>query len=245
MASHEGRDKSWYKKWWGVILAILFWPFFLLWFIWSKSKKRTPIKLALTAVIIVLAFVSLGVFAANVPNTTTSDNATPPPQTTPQPKATNVATTKKSTTTTVKPAATPQAPTTAQLIAAWDTKYGYIITSLGTDSGNIGTDATNQDYASLKTDCDQLNTDATTGINAPAIPDATTAQHLSSAFTYYQQAGQQCSSGAQDAIDGTANYDTSQIDKATNEINTATSDMNLGTAQVTAATAAINKLSGH
>lgn len=45
--------KPWYKKWWGVILALVFLPFFLIWWIWAKTTWKVPIKIILSAVIFI------------------------------------------------------------------------------------------------------------------------------------------------------------------------------------------------
>jgi hypothetical protein len=36
--------KEWYKKWWGVILAISFLPIFAFWWVWKKSKLKAKVK---------------------------------------------------------------------------------------------------------------------------------------------------------------------------------------------------------
>ena len=36
--------KEWFKKWWGAILAILFFPIFAFWWIWKKSKLKAKTK---------------------------------------------------------------------------------------------------------------------------------------------------------------------------------------------------------
>jgi hypothetical protein len=41
---------AWYKRWWGIIVVIGVWPFFLLWFTWAKAKWAKPVKLAATIV---------------------------------------------------------------------------------------------------------------------------------------------------------------------------------------------------
>jgi len=60
-------NKPWYSKWWGVILAILIWPFFLLWFIWGKSSKGKIFKLATTIGVVILALIVFGALLANTP----------------------------------------------------------------------------------------------------------------------------------------------------------------------------------
>lgn len=36
--------KEWFKKWWGVILAVLFLPLFAFWWVWKKSKFSPKLK---------------------------------------------------------------------------------------------------------------------------------------------------------------------------------------------------------
>ncbi len=65
-------NKPWYKKWWGAILAILIWPFFLLWFIWAKSTKTKPFKIAGTIGVILLTLIVFGAMLTKTPVTPNS-----------------------------------------------------------------------------------------------------------------------------------------------------------------------------
>jgi energy-coupling factor transporter transmembrane protein EcfT len=47
-------SKPWYKHWWGIILAVLILPIFLIWLIWTKAHWHTIGKIAATAGIIIL-----------------------------------------------------------------------------------------------------------------------------------------------------------------------------------------------
>lgn len=71
------RHKPWYKKWWGVIIAILILPYFSIWYIWAKKKWHKLFKsVATLAILTVTLLVSLGValqLATMSPNT--PDNA--------------------------------------------------------------------------------------------------------------------------------------------------------------------------
>ncbi len=69
--------KPWYKKWWGVILAILIWPFFLLWFIWSKSTKAKGFKIAASIGVILLALIIFGAMLSKTPTSTDVSNKQP------------------------------------------------------------------------------------------------------------------------------------------------------------------------
>ncbi len=46
----EDNKKAWYKKWWGIILLIFVWPYFLLWYMWAKTNWNKAVKIAITAV---------------------------------------------------------------------------------------------------------------------------------------------------------------------------------------------------
>lgn len=42
--------KEWYKHGWGLFVAILFFPYFLVWYAWAKSSWSKNLKVGLTAV---------------------------------------------------------------------------------------------------------------------------------------------------------------------------------------------------
>ena len=67
--SYSTARKPWYKKWWGAILAILIWPFFLIWLIWVKSNKSKAIKLASTTGVVVLAIIVFAAVLRTLPST--------------------------------------------------------------------------------------------------------------------------------------------------------------------------------
>lgn len=48
-------DKPWYKKWWGILVLILFWPFSLSYFLWHK-KWNLKIRLGFLAALWVFVF---------------------------------------------------------------------------------------------------------------------------------------------------------------------------------------------
>ncbi len=56
------KQKEWYKKWWGIILAVLLLPFFIIWYVWAKSKWSKVVKIAVTAVAVVFV---IGVMASS------------------------------------------------------------------------------------------------------------------------------------------------------------------------------------
>ena len=47
-------SKPWYKSWWGIILAVLTLPIFLIWLIWARAHWQTIGKIAATAGVIFL-----------------------------------------------------------------------------------------------------------------------------------------------------------------------------------------------
>lgn len=54
--------KPWYKKWWGIILAVVIFPYFLIWYAWEKSTWKHVTKVIVTvlcALWIVYGFVIL------------------------------------------------------------------------------------------------------------------------------------------------------------------------------------------
>jgi hypothetical protein len=60
-------NKVWYKHWWGVILAILIWPFFLIWLAWAKTKWGNEAKVAVTIGEVVAALVILTAIGSTLP----------------------------------------------------------------------------------------------------------------------------------------------------------------------------------
>jgi hypothetical protein len=57
MSEHQqkaNKNKEWYKRWWGLVIAILFFPYFLVWYAWAKSKWSKNLKIAVTVVVAVV-----------------------------------------------------------------------------------------------------------------------------------------------------------------------------------------------
>jgi hypothetical protein len=113
----ERQSKPWYKKWWGIIIAIFIWPFFLWWFIWAKTSKRVAIKIGATVGVWALCVLSLVMFAAIAPATpqtptsnVQSHNASVK-KPVPKPKVTTKAAVAKTTTPSKTVATTPATPT--------------------------------------------------------------------------------------------------------------------------------------
>ncbi|MDQ5884971.1 MAG: hypothetical protein QG645_133, partial [Patescibacteria group bacterium] len=60
-SKNSNQKKEWYKKWWGIILAIIFWPYFIIYYAWVKSKW--PKALKITATVICGFFILIGLVA--------------------------------------------------------------------------------------------------------------------------------------------------------------------------------------
>lgn len=119
----------------------------------------------------------------------------------------------------------PAQPTTAQLVTTWNSKYGSIFGTLQTDFSNMSSGGT--DPTTVNSECMQIQEDVATAQSYPAIPDAQTASDWSSALSYFSNA-------AQDCIDGTTNYDTSLIQKATSEFSQGNAKLDAASADLKA-----------
>jgi len=82
MASTKTK-KDWYKKPWGMLVAILFWPFFVTWYAWAKSNWNKTTKIVVTVIIGILVLVSNS-YNRNQPSVNTR-SPTPTTTTTPTP----------------------------------------------------------------------------------------------------------------------------------------------------------------
>lgn len=58
-------NKPFYKKWWGIILVIVFWPFFLILYAGWKSDWSKPVKTGAISVGLLAIFITLGVALAD------------------------------------------------------------------------------------------------------------------------------------------------------------------------------------
>ena len=52
------KKKAWYKSGWGLVIAILFFPYFLLWYMWKKTNWTKEVKIAITAGFILINIVA-------------------------------------------------------------------------------------------------------------------------------------------------------------------------------------------
>jgi glucan phosphoethanolaminetransferase (alkaline phosphatase superfamily) len=69
--------KPWYKKRWGLVIAILLFPYFLLWYMWFKSKRNTTIKIAVSVLCCFFIIISLVAIANPNPQTKTANKVAP------------------------------------------------------------------------------------------------------------------------------------------------------------------------
>lgn len=76
----QSSKKEWYQTCWGIIIAILFLPIFIVWYVWAKSKLSQVWKIIITVVIGIMFISAL----ANEPKSSTT---TKPLMSTPTPKA--------------------------------------------------------------------------------------------------------------------------------------------------------------
>lgn len=51
--------KPWYFNWWGILIALLILPFFLIWLIWTKTKWSNKVK-GLATIGVLILFFTLG-----------------------------------------------------------------------------------------------------------------------------------------------------------------------------------------
>jgi outer membrane biosynthesis protein TonB len=50
----QNTKKEWYKHGWGLLVAVLFFPYFIIWYAWAKSNWSKNIKIVLTSVIAIV-----------------------------------------------------------------------------------------------------------------------------------------------------------------------------------------------
>jgi len=71
--TQNDQKKEWYKKWWGVIIAIFILPYFLLWYMWAKTNWAKSVKWTITGVLIFFSI--LGLTGESQTDTTTQQPA--------------------------------------------------------------------------------------------------------------------------------------------------------------------------
>lgn len=85
--NNNPNKKEWYKKGWGIVLAILFWPYFLVWYAWAKSSWSKGAKIAITAFVGVFVILVLSAMTStDTTQTAKTNTAKPSEQKASQPK---------------------------------------------------------------------------------------------------------------------------------------------------------------
>jgi len=64
-AQNAPKKKEWYKSKWGLVVAIIFFPYFLIWYMWTKTKWNKTAKLIITIVFVIINIVALGDNSSN------------------------------------------------------------------------------------------------------------------------------------------------------------------------------------
>ena len=74
------QQKEWYKKPWGIVVAILLLPFFIIWYAWAKSKWSKGIKIGVT----VASLIIIGIAVSTSPKQETATKSQDKPLATEQ-----------------------------------------------------------------------------------------------------------------------------------------------------------------
>lgn len=72
------QNKPWYKKWWGILIVLCFWPYLLIWYAWARSRWSKVVKIVATVACCIVALFGFMVIAAAASGPQTS---TPNPDT--------------------------------------------------------------------------------------------------------------------------------------------------------------------
>jgi len=62
--AQNSQKKEWYKSGWGLVIAILLLPYFLLWYMWARTSWSKGVKIAIT---IIFAFINIVALASDEP----------------------------------------------------------------------------------------------------------------------------------------------------------------------------------
>lgn len=77
MTENKPSHKPWYRKWWGILIVICIWPYFLTWYAWTRSRWSKVVRVAVTALSVVAVLISIGMAAASSsPQSPTTANST-------------------------------------------------------------------------------------------------------------------------------------------------------------------------
>lgn len=86
--SQNSALKPWYKKWWGIVIAILFLPIFAIWWVWKKTSWSQNKKVLATIGIVILSIIVYSSDDEATPNTqeaASGTSETQQPASTPEP----------------------------------------------------------------------------------------------------------------------------------------------------------------
>jgi|AntRauTorckE6833_2_1112554.scaffolds.fasta_scaffold01778_11 hypothetical protein len=64
---NKAKEKEWYKHGWGLVVAVLFLPYFIVWYAWAKSSWIKNIKIAVTALVAIIILPVMIAIAATDP----------------------------------------------------------------------------------------------------------------------------------------------------------------------------------
>lgn len=82
MPEHQlkaNQKKEWYKRGWGLVVAILFFPYFLVWYAWARSNWSKYVKIAVSVLVaVVMLPIFIGMANTNTSTKQTSNQATKP-----------------------------------------------------------------------------------------------------------------------------------------------------------------------
>lgn len=70
-------SKVWYKKWWGILIALGFWPIFAIWYAWRKSRWGNGVKIVATIVSAFFGIVFVAAASPVPPNSSSQQSAKP------------------------------------------------------------------------------------------------------------------------------------------------------------------------
>lgn len=82
-------NKEWYRKTWGIVVAILLLPFFAIWYAWVKSNWSKNVKISVTAISVVFVIIALATSPDMETATQSSTNQQNQSQNTTTPKEQN------------------------------------------------------------------------------------------------------------------------------------------------------------
>lgn len=73
--AQNSQKKEWYKNGWGIVIAVLFFPYFLLWYMWAKTNWNKKVKWVITAIFVVINISALAGNSSDQPTVTNNEPA--------------------------------------------------------------------------------------------------------------------------------------------------------------------------